>query len=299
MEESSLPTEKKRSPEAVTLLTLRWARGWPTQRLGEALGFADHRLIARYERGDKPFSRAAFDRMTAELGYSPEAAESLLGAVRRLLFPPPPEEPSPVALHSRQRAAVERAALGIGWIFTEEVRVELARCERSRNAETARRQAAALWEQLKAATRQDRRDAVEIYPEFRSWALAERVCHESERAAAHRADQALELADLALRMASRVPGEAAWRSRLQGYAWAYVANARRVANDFDGADKAFARAWDLWQAGSGIAPDLLPEWHLLDLEASLRRAQHRFPEALALLDRAGKVCGGSQTAIRN
>ena len=237
--------------------------------------------------------------MTAALGYSPETVESLLCTLRRLLFPPPPEEPSPVALRPGQRAAVERAALGVGWTVSEEVRVELARLERRKNAEAARRQAAALWEQLKAATRQERRDAVEIHPEFRSWALAVRVSHESERVAAHRADQALELADLALRIAGRVPGEVAWRSRLQGYAWAYIANARRVANDFDGADQAFARAWNLWRAGANTAFDLLPEWRLLDLEASLRREQQRFSEALTLLDQAGAVCGDSKVAIRN
>lgn len=291
-----MPPEKKRSPEAVTLLTLRWARGWPTKRLGDALGFADHRLIARYERGDKPFSRASFDRIASTLGYDPETVEALLSAIRRLLFPRPAEEPSPVALRPEQRAAVERAALAAGWTFTEELRVELARRERKKNAEAARREAAGLWEQLKAADRQDRRDAVEIHPEFRSWALAVRVCEESVRAAAHRANVALELADLALRIAGRVPGDAAWRSRLQGYSWAHVANARRVANDFDGADAAFAKAWDFWRAGDDTSY-LLPEWRLLDLEASLRREQQRFPEALQLLDRARSHCAGDQAAI--
>jgi tetratricopeptide (TPR) repeat protein len=137
---------------------------------------------------------------------------------------------------------------------------------------------------------------VEIHPEFLSWALAVYVCEESERAAAHRADEAFELADLALFVADRVPGEEGWRSRLQGYAWAYLANARRVANDFDGADSAFAQAWALWSDREGWAADLLPEWRLLDLEASLRRAQQRFTEALELLDRARSLCGSHEVA---
>jgi tetratricopeptide (TPR) repeat protein len=66
-----------------------------------------------------------------------------------------------------------------------------------------------------------------------------------------------------------------------------VANARRVANDFAGADEAFVRARDLWRAGADF--DLLPEWRMLDLEASLRRAERRFSEALELLDRAAQV----------
>jgi len=42
----------------------------------------------------------------------------------------------------------------------------------------------------------------------RSWALAEQIWKASERAAPHRPDEALELADLALRIAARVPGDA-------------------------------------------------------------------------------------------
>ncbi len=42
----------------------------------------------------------------------------------------------------------------------------------------------------------------------------------------------------------------------------------------------------LWKAGTAEGADFLPEARLLDLEASLRRAQGRFAEALELLDRA-------------
>jgi tetratricopeptide (TPR) repeat protein len=115
------------------------------------------------------------------------------------------------------------------------------------------------------------------------------------KAAADDARKALELAELALSIARRVPDEEG-RARVEGYSWACLANARRVANDFDGADAAFARAWDLWQAGGEGDPELAPEWRLLSLEASLRRAQHRFPEALDLLDRARTAAGDDPTA---
>ncbi|HKV10914.1 MAG TPA: hypothetical protein VJ725_22435, partial [Thermoanaerobaculia bacterium] len=288
---------EKRSPEAVTLLALRSARGWPTKRLAEELGLAEERLIARYERGEKPLSRETLDRMGFGLGYSSETIEALLSAHRLLLFPPPPEEPSPVALLPEQRARIDRDALAAGWTLTEELRAELSGIERRKNADAAHREAGELWERLKTATRQERRHLVDIHAEFRSWALAVRVCEESERVASHRADEALELADLALLVAGRVSGEEGWRSRLQGYAWAYVANARRVANDFDGSDEAFTQAWALWRAGAGSASELLPEWRLLDLEASLRRAQQRFTEALERLDRARSLSAGAEAAI--
>jgi tetratricopeptide (TPR) repeat protein len=59
-----------------------------------------------------------------------------------------------------------------------------------------------------------------------------------------------------------------------------------VASDLPGAEKAFARAWNLWKAASTDEEGPLAEWRLMDLEASLRRDQRRLPEALDLLDRA-------------
>jgi transcriptional regulator with XRE-family HTH domain len=279
----------------LTLRSLRAASGWTTKKLATALGFADDRLIARYERG-KPISRESLDRMAALLGYPPEAVEVLLSIHRGFLYGPPEEAAPPGTLSAGQNARIERAALAAGWSLSEELRVELGRIERRRNAEAARGEAYVLWDQLKVATRQERREVVEIHPEFRSWALAMMVCEESVRAAAHRAGEALELANLALLIASRVPGEESWRCRLQGYAWAHVANARRVANDFDGADAAFTQAWALWWSGADSTPELLPEWRLLDLESSLRREQQRFSEALELLDRARLLCGDDETA---
>lgn len=99
-------------------------------------------------------------------------------------------------------------------------------------------------------------------------------------------DESREWADLALFIAERLPGEESWRSRVQGHCWFHLANVRRVANDFDGSDEAFARARELWKAGSDSDPDLLPEWLPLALEASLRREQHRFSETLKLLEQA-------------
>jgi tetratricopeptide (TPR) repeat protein len=54
--------------------------------------------------------------------------------------------------------------------------------------------------------------------------------------------------------------------------------------------------WKLWRDGEPAASLPLSEARLLDLEASLRREQHRFPEALERLDRALELCGGQATA---
>ena len=157
--------------------------------------------------------------------------------------------------------------------------------------EDSRREAEWIWTALERFPIQRRAKLIKMTVDAGgSWALAERFVHESERMAAHHIGDTLELAALGLEIASRVPGEEGWRSRVMGYCWAFVANARRVANDFAGADEAFAKAWELWRAGRSSGPQWLAEWRLLDLEASLRRAQRRFTEALELLDQARSAC---------
>jgi transcriptional regulator with XRE-family HTH domain/tetratricopeptide (TPR) repeat protein len=154
------------------------------------------------------------------------------------------------------------------------------------SVEEERREAETIWTALAKHPAPFRRRLIEISPRCGSWALAVRICEESVKRAAHRPDEALELAYLALSIAERIPGPESWRSRVKAYCWAHVANALRVGNDHFGADEAFARAWGLWQAGAESDPEWLAEWRLFDLEASLRRAERRFKEALDLLDRA-------------
>jgi len=120
--------------------------------------------------------------------------------------------------------------------------------------------------------------------EFRSWALCEFLCAESVAAAADSASRALELANLALAVAGVVGGDLG--PALQGYAWAFVGNARRVGNDLAAAARAFDESRRLWQAGPPADAAFLDGSRLLDLEASLQRDQRRLPEALRLIERA-------------
>jgi len=287
------------SPHAPALAFLRTAVGWSQARLARFFGLGKED-ISKYERGDKALTRETLDFL-AEPIAPPEAVDVLLVAYD-LIFPEPPEEvPSPVAFSPEELRAINRAAMVVAHSTArraaKESRAGLILRRKLEKVDAARQEAQECWARLKADTGQDRLDLVKVFPEFRSWALAERVSHESERMAAHDVKEALELADLALSVAERVLGEENWRSRVQGYCWAHVANARRVANDHAGADEAFARAWDLWRAGAKSDPELLAEWRLLDLEASLRRAQRRFSESLGLLDQARDVAGGDPFAI--
>ena len=288
-----MPEEgKKPPPRGLALLHLRSKRGWSQKQLAARLELADPKQISRYETGDLTLRRERLDVCAAVVGYPPEAVDALL-SVDGWIEPEAAEEPSsPVAVTLKERRLRDRAVLTTAGTMLDELREELSRRQREKKAEADRREAGDLWSLLKSKPRQEWRELIAVFPEFRSWALAERVCEASVRAAAHKPEEALDLADLALFVAKRVPEEQCWRSRLEGYCWAHIGNARRVANDFAGADKAFARAWELWRAGASSDPDLLPEWRIFTLEASVRRAERQFSEALELLDRARAAAGG-------
>jgi transcriptional regulator with XRE-family HTH domain/tetratricopeptide (TPR) repeat protein len=132
----------------------------------------------------------------------------------------------------------------------------------------------------------------------RSWALAERICLASESAAADRADEALRLARLAMRIAEHVPG-ADWRLRLLGWVEPFVANALRVGGDLAASARTLAHADELWEQGATGAPaGLLDETRRLDLKASLLMHYGRFEEVHSLLAEALKCARTAHARAR-
>ncbi len=149
-----------------------------------------------------------------------------------------------------------------------------------------RLEAPELWKRLSRYPTTTRRALVCEAVEFQSWALCEFLCFESVRVAAENAEQAVELARLAVELAEHMPGENPWLLRLRGFAWAHLANAWRVAGDHQKAEEAMAKGEKLWLSGRADPSELLSEAWLLGMKASLRMVQRKLPEALALLDRA-------------
>ncbi len=149
-----------------------------------------------------------------------------------------------------------------------------------------RAQALELWHRLEPLeTFEHMALVVRASREYQRWAVVERLCDESLRAASKDSGRALLLARVAVEVCLLLKVKEGWRRRLQGYALAHLANAYRVAEDFAEADRTFTEARALWL--SGIDPEqLLDPGRLLELEASLRRAQCRFTDALALLTEA-------------
>jgi transcriptional regulator with XRE-family HTH domain len=287
--------EAKKRPHAagLTLSSLRQAYGVSRKELAAALGLKDDDLLAKQERGDRDLSRATLDWEVAPLSPLPEEVEALLFA-HRIVLPEGPPEPGLTAAELR---AIDRTALAVAWTAAQTVRRALVDRTKSERAAAELREAEEMWERLKPLSLAKRRDLVTAFPRYRTCALVARVCEASTRAAAHRPAEALELAEFAGFIAERVRGGERRRLRASGYAHGFIANAQRVATDFDAADATFLQAWLLWHAGTATDHDPLQEWRLLSLEASLLRAHQHFSAALDLLDRARAACGDCALAI--
>jgi tetratricopeptide (TPR) repeat protein len=130
------------------------------------------------------------------------------------------------------------------------------------------------------------------------WALCEVLCLESQRQCAQDPAAAATLAELALKVADRVAGEASWRSKVRGLAWAHVANALRAKGDFPAAERAFLSADRHWKAGEETRNGLLEEGLLFALRASLRRSQRRFEDEAALLEQASAAASSLKFRIQ-
>lgn len=126
--------------------------------------------------------------------------------------------------------------------------------------------------------------------ELQSWGLCQLLIRRSLEAGLDDPSRAVTLAELAVRIADLLPGEAYdphWVTDLRAKCWAYLGNARRVLGELWSADEAFRRAeMYLEKTMTGNAR---VHAQVADLKASLRRDQRRFAEAATLLDQATRT----------
>jgi len=269
-------------PESLALGAMRRSRGLSSEEFAALAGLSS-RMMTKYEKRQAP-SPEILAELAALLGYSPEDVAFLLLALRE---PPPlPGGGTPVDPTPTERQTLYRAALQLTLAVAGVAEGAFLDRLRDHHARTARRAAGRVWRHLHAATPAQRRLLVEKTREAQTWAVAERLCAESVKAAANDADLAQELTTLARRAAELAPAEEPWRWALQGYVLAFFGNARRVGGDLRGADKAFEEAGWLWEAGIVAGPGPLAGWRMPDLEAALRSAQHDWSRALDLHSRA-------------
>jgi len=277
-------TQNTPPPLSFAFTILRQAAGVKQKHAARAAGI-DPSVLCKLESGAEPMTPQWSADLLAAIEVQPERLDVGLFCAG-LLLPSRSLPGSPVEPSAAVRRRVEAAAARAGRLAYETSLVEYLRQARTEQAQEDRRQAAELWERLKVRSCSARIALVEEDPKYWSWALVEKLCTESVRATAGVPKVAVELAELALRVAERVSGDAAWRSLLAGYAWAHIGNARRVASDLPGAEEAFRLAWELWREGSAADIGLLDGSRLFDLEASLLRAQRKTAAALERLDQA-------------
>ncbi len=246
---------------------LRSGLGWSQAELGEAANVSPS-LLNDYEHGRKDLKRDRLEFLVSFMGHRPKEidadrvlAEAFFAGcslwVAKLSKPSRRSNPT----CSRRVPAVLRG---------EGPRIGGRLCGCAWNGNSSRQRTA----------------LVEEDEEFRAWALSELVAAKSIEKAPSSPAEALELAMLALRIAELCPGEKWLRERAQGNAWFHVANARRVTNDLRGSDVALATATRHWEAGASGDPGLFNEAIVLGLEATIRKSQRRFPEALRRIEEA-------------
>jgi tetratricopeptide (TPR) repeat protein len=149
-----------------------------------------------------------------------------------------------------------------------------------------RGEAPGLFQELTGRTAEQREMLLRNSRRFRTWGLLELLIGRSLETSIQDPRRGEELGRLALRVAGLADADRYGAERLhdmRARAWAHIGNALRIQSDLQGADAAFQRGREHLELGTG---DLFELALFLDLEASLRRGQRRFPEAVRLLKRA-------------
>jgi tetratricopeptide (TPR) repeat protein len=268
----------------LALTCIREALGWSQKELAAANGISPSTL-SEYASGVLELTLERLEELVAPMRAGADRVEDGIAAAS-LVHPVPPPPATPVDPTPEEHRVIARATARVVRRVREGFKARRVGEVRRAHADEDRKAAEALWHRLAPLDPQERRRLVENEAAFHSWALAVRLCAESEAMAPGCAVEALELAELARRVArlARVPEP--WRPCLEGYTAAFVANAQRVGGRLNVADATFTEALELWKKGALGVPWLLDEGRLFDLEASLRRAQRRFEEALVLHEEA-------------
>jgi tetratricopeptide (TPR) repeat protein len=160
--------------------------------------------------------------------------------------------------------------------------------ERARVLEQERAEAPALLGELLAVQSEKRKLILTNASRFNTWGVYELLIERSWKLRASRKESE-ELAWLAIELSERL--DAAYYhpqliEDLRARAWSFIANLRRLRSDLVGAEEAFEKAYVHLKKGTR---EPLERAQFLDLKASLRGDQRRFPEAIRLLQRSASI----------
>ncbi len=272
MDEPSAPLLAR----ALKALRILW--GWSQGDLAREAGL-DRSTIRRLEAGDIDLPRERLEGFGVLMQAKPGQVEK---AIEFAATEDAPEEESPAGTDPDPRDALIESALAAA---NSELRRLLEARRRASDLEAARAEAAERWRVLAPLSPENRLALVEECREFPTPALCARLCDESERAAFRSVADTLALAKLALQVADRLPASVV-KVHAQGYAFAFLGNSLRVANEFGEGDLAFAQCRERFPYELADPTGLFPQYRVLDREASLRRNEGRLGEALSLVERA-------------
>lgn len=265
---------------SLTIRFLRALRGWTQTRLAREAG-TDKSRISLLEAGKLTPSRKEMERFAAAVGFPVYLLEICIPMLRSCRLVLPPETSTPTRgkdgkeITERVEAVTEKLATVARTKGLQMVAELLLAEEEPRWSyqEEDRAEAGELYRLLETCSQEERLYAIEEGVEYRSWALAERLCDESEKAvAAADAAKALELAEAALKVAGSLEGPEAWCAHVQGYCRGFLAHALKAAGRPDEAEQAYATARRLWRHWVPD-PDLLQESRLVRLGEGLRAAR--------------------------
>lgn len=234
---------KKGDPK-VDRLVVRFLRsydGLTQEAFGVAAG-VDQGDVSRYELGHLAPPEESLRRMAAVADVPWPVVVSLRRMYAAVLSAVERAEPLPdlPCLEAVEQTVFDSVLLAMTPYLVEELMAE----PDGPTAEEEAAEAEEIWSNLAAFPPERRWRLIELNPRPEgNVALAQRICAAS--AAAPTAEEALELAELALFAARRFHGDPERRAQAEGYCWSYMAKARRANGDLGGAEEALAQAREL------------------------------------------------------
>lgn len=242
-----------------------------------------------------------FEQLLSAIRCSPAAVSAVAGCIDSLAAlaaasggDSTEEEAAVIEEAARGSASLTRVALSKAARRTRAVPVK--GYPEPHEVDLDRRQAEELFRRLAEQPPQFRLAVVRVVDRYQTWALCERVCEASVREASRDLESAAGWARVAQEAASKVRGPEWWQHRVQGFAGGFGANVVRVQGELKPAAASFEAAKRLWLSGADPL-GLLDPGRMLDLEASLLRAQRRFDDALACLNEAETVGRSPERAL--
>lgn len=269
-------------PLALTLLILLRRAGWSQEDLAAAL-HKKPETVSAWVRTGKGLSRKKLEEICRLIDIEATEIDRTLDYLAGKRPGEDEEIPGYTDLTPDERRMVRKVRSRVVQNALAAVDARLPGLIEQQRLARARAEAEAWWQELRRILPERQRAWIDENPGCHTPAFVARVCAESEKAAAHKAGRALALAQLALYIAERVPGEVS--RKCQAYAKGIIANAFRVGGQLRISDAVYTEAFELWRTSAALTP-ALDEARFFDVGASLRLAQRRFDDALALQDQA-------------